>query len=323
MSLKLKTRILAAPSLFPNSKPRGPSDIRFSNRWGKANADLLSLLNQRCRRDQIRCCENAGGGGGGDHHHVLKKTGVWWDLNTCPLPAGFDPRWVRPCIESALEKQIGFRTAVTIYALGNLECISIDLLEKISSSGIILTHSPCVGKGLITFMDAWFDDNDFRNPQPPGYVMVISGDHKMLYPERFRRFGHTTFVAYPKGVRLLAPHAQLTLIGEEFDYVFAKQFVWETLLSDNLAEETLLYTCDEEPLCICYICNYGYEVCDEFITHLKSEEHKKKLFVIQSNILGEQEAISLNEAENKKRQEAASPWGLCVKEFTEGEFVLK
>ena len=68
--------------------------------------------------------------------------GVWWDLNTCPVPAGVDPRCVRACIESALEKQIGRRSAVSIYAIGNLEYISSDLLQNISSSGIILTHAP-------------------------------------------------------------------------------------------------------------------------------------------------------------------------------------
>lgn len=78
----------------------------------------------------------------GDHHHVL-ETGVWWDLNTCPVPDGVDPRCVRSCIESALEKQIGRRSAVSIYAFGNLEYISSDLLENISSSGIIFTHAPC------------------------------------------------------------------------------------------------------------------------------------------------------------------------------------
>ena len=77
----------------------------------------------------------------GDHHHV----GVWWDLNTCPVPAGVDPRCVRPCIESALEKLFGRRSAVSIYiyAIGNLEFISTDLLQNISSSGIIVTHAPC------------------------------------------------------------------------------------------------------------------------------------------------------------------------------------
>ncbi|CAN7068663.1 unnamed protein product [Brassica oleracea var. botrytis] len=262
-----------------NSNPRGPSQIRFSNRWGNANADLLSLslLDERCRRDQIRCCGMAGGGGGGgDHHHV----GVWWDLNTCPLPAGVDARCVRPCIESALEKQFGRRSAVSIYiyAIGNLEFISSDLLQNISSSGIIVTHAPCGMHDLHDFLIDWSED-ELKNPHPPGYVMIISSDYKLLYPKRFRLFGFTTFVAYPKGVRLLAHLTQLKFIGQEFDEVFAKEFVWETLLSDNLDETLLLSdnnTCDEKPLCICNICCYDYEVCDEFITHLKCEEHRNQ-----------------------------------------------
>ncbi|CAN7108247.1 unnamed protein product [Brassica rapa subsp. narinosa] len=272
ISLKLNTPFPIFA--LPNSKP---SEIRFSNRWGNEQRKVerslshsLALLDhQSCtrRRDQIHC------GGGGDHHHV----GVWWDLNTCPLPAGVDPRCVRPCIESALEKLFGRRSAVSIYiyAIGNLEFISSDLLQNISSSGIILTHAPCGMHDLHDFLVDWSED-ELKNPHPPGYVMIISSDYKLLYPERFRLFRFTTFVAYPKGVRLLAHLTQLKCLGQEFDEVFAKEFVWETLLSDNLDETLLLSdnnTCDEKPLCICNICSYDYEVCDEFITHLKCEEH--------------------------------------------------
>ncbi|KAG5412576.1 hypothetical protein IGI04_000143 [Brassica rapa subsp. trilocularis] len=272
MSLKLNTPTPFPIFAFPNSKP---SEIRFSNRWGNAqrkverslshSLPLLDHQSYRRRRDQIRCCGMAGGG---DHYHV----GVWWDLNTCPLPAGVDPRCVRPCIESALEKLFGRRSAVSIYiyAIGNLEFISSDLLQNISSSGIILTHAPCGMHDLHDFLVDWSED-ELKNPHPPGYVMIISSDYKLLYPERFRLFRFTTFVAYPKGVRLLAHLTQLKFLGQEFDEVFAKEFVWETLLSDNLDETLLLSdnnTCDEKPLCICNICCYDYEVCDEFITHL-------------------------------------------------------
>ncbi|CAF2067538.1 uncharacterized protein LOC106447816 [Brassica napus] len=285
LKLNIPTFPNLASSLFPNSNPRGPSEIRFSNRsnsnprgpsqirfsnrWGKANADLLSLslLDQRCRRDQIRCCGMAGGGG--DHHHV----GVWWDLNTCPVPVGVDPRCVRACIESALEKQIGRRSAVSIYAIGNLEYISTDLLQNISSSGIILTHAPWGVPDLYEFLDEWSDD-ELKKPYPPNYIMMISGDYDMLYPQRFRCYGFTNFVAYPEDVAVAAPLDELSLLAEEFDKVFAKEFDWETLLSDNLGETLLLSY--EKPLCICNICNDVYQVCDEFITHLKSEEHRNQ-----------------------------------------------
>ncbi|KAF2586832.1 hypothetical protein F2Q70_00033786 [Brassica cretica] len=154
MSLKLNTLTPFPILAFLNLKP---SEIRFSNRWGQRKVErslshsLALLDHQSCRRrrDQIRC----GGGVGGDHHHVLETTGVWWDLNTCPVPAGVDPRCVRACIESALEKQIGRRSAVSIYAMGNLDYISSDLLQNISSSGIILTHAPCRVHDLYEFLD--------------------------------------------------------------------------------------------------------------------------------------------------------------------------
>ncbi|CAG7886083.1 unnamed protein product [Brassica rapa] len=274
MSLKLNTPTPFPILAFPNSKP---SEIRFSNRWGQRKVErslshsLTLLDHQSCtrRRDhQIRC-----GGGGGDLHHVL-ETAVWWDLNTCPVPAGVDPRCVRACIESALEKQIGHRSAVSIYAMGNLEYISSDLLQNISSSGIILTHAPFGVHDLYEFLDEWSDDELKKKTYPPNYIMMISGDYDMLYPQRFRCYGFTNFVAYPENVPVAAPLDELSLLAEEFDKVFAKEFVWETLLSDNLGETLLLS--DEKPLCICNICNDVYQVCDEFITHLKSEEHRNQ-----------------------------------------------
>ncbi|KAG5402610.1 hypothetical protein IGI04_017217 [Brassica rapa subsp. trilocularis] len=76
-------------------------------------------------------------GGGGDAA-LQRRTGVWWDLNSCPVR-------VRGCIESAVHKQMGHRSKVVIYAMGNLEYISSDLLEEIASSGILLVHAPCGG----------------------------------------------------------------------------------------------------------------------------------------------------------------------------------
>lgn len=78
----------------------------------------------------------------GDALALQKKTGVWWDLNTCPVPAGVEAGRVVACIESALEKEMGHGCQVYIYAMGNLEYISSDLLEQISSSGIDLLHAP-------------------------------------------------------------------------------------------------------------------------------------------------------------------------------------
>ncbi|KAF3598700.1 hypothetical protein F2Q69_00032723 [Brassica cretica] len=282
MSLKLNTPTPFPIFAFPNSKP---SEIRFSSTDGATRSEKsndlsltlsLSWIIKVAQEEGIKFVV-AGWQEKevGDHR---RHTGVWWDLNTCPVPAGVDPRCVRACIESALKKQIGRRSAVSIYAIGNLEYISSDLLQNISSSGIILSHAPCRGNDLNEMLDDWSED-ELEKPHPPGYIMMISGDYGMLYPHRFRRYGFTTFVAYPKDVRLVAPLDQLKFVGQEFAQVFAKEFVWETLLSDNLGEKTLSSR-DEKPLCICNIRDGVYQACDEFITHLKSEEHRNEFLAI-------------------------------------------
>ncbi|KAF8089735.1 hypothetical protein N665_0498s0036 [Sinapis alba] len=207
-------------------------------------------------------------GGGGDASSSLqKRTGVWWDLNTCPVPAGVEPRRVLACIESALEKEMGRRSEVHIYAMGNLEYISSDLLEEISSSGIMLIHAPCGGNDLYSFLLEWAE----LNP-PPANVLLISCDNTMVNPGLFQLAGFTGFCAYPKD------HPPVTVVVPDYHKVFVKEFVWETLLNDNMTCDEMIVNEDYEPLCICEICNDTFEICGEFITHLKSEEHIKELF---------------------------------------------
>ncbi|KAF3533150.1 hypothetical protein DY000_02043077 [Brassica cretica] len=75
-------------------------------------------------------------------------TGVW-----CPIPKDYDPSRVRPSIEAALFKLMGPHPVV-IYCVGNLEYISRSVLEEISSSGIILKHTPFVF--LISGDESWY-----------------------------------------------------------------------------------------------------------------------------------------------------------------------
>jgi len=206
-------------------------------------------------------------GGGGDAA-LQRRTGVWWDLNTCPVPDGFDPRRVRGCIESAVHKQMGHRSKVVIYAMGNLEYISSDLLEEIAYSGIVLVHAPCGGNDFRKLLGEWSQ----LNPSSPAYtVMLISCNYTMVDPYLFRPTRFTAFCVYPKDSRPVTldqqPVAQKVFVGE---------FVWETLLNDNITCEMMTVN-EDEPLCICDICDDTFEICAQFITHLKSEEHIKEL----------------------------------------------
>ncbi|CAN6969020.1 unnamed protein product [Brassica oleracea var. botrytis] len=204
-------------------------------------------------------------GGGGDALALKKRTLVWLDMNSCPVPAGVEPGRVRACIESALEKEMGRRYKVTIFAIGNLEYISSALLEEIFSSGIFLIHAPCGGSSFGSLLCQWYE--------PAATVMLISCDYSMVNsPLLFGITGSSAFCAYPEDYR--API---------FDYnVFAKEFVWETLLKDNMTTcgEMMMIVNQPPPLCICDICLETFQICGEFITHLKSEEHIEELFGI-------------------------------------------
>ncbi|XP_018479965.2 uncharacterized protein LOC108851028 isoform X1 [Raphanus sativus] len=72
--------------------------------------------------------------------YVNSKTAVWWDMDTCPVPDGYDARRVRPSIQGAL-KDLGYCGPVTITAMGNLENAHPHLLQALSSTGILVQHT--------------------------------------------------------------------------------------------------------------------------------------------------------------------------------------
>ncbi|KAJ4912979.1 zinc finger protein-related [Raphanus sativus] len=207
---------------------------------------------------------------GGDHPFHL-ETGVWWDMNTCPVPPGFDPRHVRGCIKSALEKKIGRPSVVSIYALGNLEYIPRDLLEMISSSGITLIHGLRNMMDFNGFLEEWSD-----NSMDTTYTMVITDDYGIAYPPLLGLFEFSKLCAYPKDGRLIALANQ----SNPRHRVLPCDFVWEALLSDNYADTTdemnstrskPLY--GSKPLYVCNICDTYFE--EEFSPHLKFSTHLK------------------------------------------------
>lgn len=101
----------------------------------------------------------------------------------------------------------------------------------------------------------------------------------MVNPGLFQLAGFTGFCAYPKD------HPPVTVVVPDYHKVFVKEFVWETLLNDNMTCDEMIVNEDYEPLCICDICNDTFEICGEFITHLKSEEHIKEVSILRKAFL--------------------------------------
>lgn len=198
-------------------------------------------------------------------------TGVWWDLNTCPVPDGVDPLCIRRCIDTALQKRIGQPSAVVIYAIGNLEFVPSDTLELIANSGINPIHATCGGLEFVGFVDEW------ARSIKSGYTLVITDDYRIAYPHNFQLFPQFThFLAYPK-------HGRLLDIANRNDpnVLLANEFVWDTLVfdhCDNICQVT--YKIRPYPLYICNVCNTTYEIPDaeDFITHLNSDQHRKEVY---------------------------------------------
>ncbi|CAH8279325.1 unnamed protein product [Arabidopsis lyrata] len=101
--------------------------------------------------------------------YVNSPTGVWWNMNRCPIPDGYNACQVGPRIDMVL-KSLGYSGPLTITAVGDLEDIPVDVLRALSSTGILIRDIPHPSSVLLEMLD-WQDVN-----QPPATVMLISDD---------------------------------------------------------------------------------------------------------------------------------------------------
>uniref|UniRef100_A0A0D3AFT0 NYN domain-containing protein n=1 Tax=Brassica oleracea var. oleracea TaxID=109376 RepID=A0A0D3AFT0_BRAOL len=67
---------------------------------------------------------------------ATSQTIVWWDMDSCPLPNGYDPSRVGPRIDTEL-KNLGYNSRLTI-GIGNLEGVPLDFLKALSSGGVVI-----------------------------------------------------------------------------------------------------------------------------------------------------------------------------------------
>lgn len=71
---------------------------------------------------------------------ATSKTFVWWDMELCPVPNGYDPKRLAPRIDTAL-KELGYNGPLTIIAVGNLVGIAYEFLEALASTGVVIKHA--------------------------------------------------------------------------------------------------------------------------------------------------------------------------------------
>ncbi|CAN7080702.1 unnamed protein product [Brassica oleracea var. botrytis] len=140
------------------------------------------------------------------------KTSVWWDIENCEVPKGWDAHAIAQNVSSAL-LNMNYGGPVSISAYGDTNLIPKPVQQALSSTGVGLNHVPAgvkdaSDKKILVDMLLWAVDN----PAPANF-MLISGDRDFsnaLHQLSMRRY--TILLAQP-------PRASPPLIA-------AAKYVW-------------------------------------------------------------------------------------------------
>ncbi|WZZ26092.1 hypothetical protein YC2023_009493 [Brassica napus] len=73
--------------------------------------------------------------------YATSETLVWWDMDSCPLPNGYDPSRLGPRIDTEL-KNLGYNGPLTIIAVGNVDGIPYDFLKPPPVTIMIISGLP-------------------------------------------------------------------------------------------------------------------------------------------------------------------------------------
>ncbi|KAL1816481.1 hypothetical protein DCAR_0520883 [Daucus carota subsp. sativus] len=149
----------------------------------------------------------------------MAKTSVWWDIENCQVPRGFDVYGIAQNISSALAK-MSYCGPISISAYGDILRIPKPVQEALNSTGISLNHVPAgvkdaSDKKILVDMLLWAVDN----PAPANYLL-ISGDRDFsnaLHQLRMRRYN--ILLAQP-------PRASAALVAAA-----ESVWLWATLLT--------------------------------------------------------------------------------------------
>ncbi|KAL0896740.1 hypothetical protein Bca101_080701 [Brassica carinata] len=199
--------------------------------------------------------------------YVNSKTAVWWDMDSCPLPDGYDARLVRPSIEGSL-KDLGYCGHVTINAMGNLENAHPRVLQGLSSTGIVVQHTRRVGFYIYSDLSDFTEDHP-----PPATIMLISDkvENFSLFLSLDQQRSYYNLVL----VRTYTPQSMSRLYH-------TAEWLWQTLLARS--QETTSYVlrkCTASGYAasasslLCKSCDFTSLSVTDFTRHFSSEKHKR------------------------------------------------
>ncbi|KAL0863103.1 hypothetical protein Bca101_042221 [Brassica carinata] len=199
--------------------------------------------------------------------YATAKIQVWWDMASCPIPEGYDPRRVRPSLEAAFN-ELGYSGPVSITAYADHKHTP---LQALSSTGVDVVHIVPGFYDMCSDVEKWHDNNP---PLAAAIMMVISDDvylYQNLLVDLLQVNKYNLFLAYP-----FRPSKMSFLLT-------SAEWLWESLLavSEKRAAQ-FLHKCSEsgEPTTstfYCKFCRFSTKCIDHFRTHLSTnEEHAQE-----------------------------------------------
>ncbi|CAN7081166.1 unnamed protein product [Brassica oleracea var. botrytis] len=190
------------------------------------------------------------------------KIEVWWDMNDCTIPEGYDARRVRSGIERAFEK-LGYTGRVSITAYGDQKKTPCDVLRGLSSTGVAVAHTNSDSTRSVMHRDMveW----RAQNP-PPGIILIISDQVEGEFSWDLARLQQRT------RYKLFQANSMKSL--DDFILLYKANWRWEQLLEKGdpplvavvggLSSAAMFY---------CKSCNFDCQSLKKFRKHLSSYKH--------------------------------------------------
>ncbi|XP_010437087.1 PREDICTED: uncharacterized protein LOC104720886 isoform X2 [Camelina sativa] len=192
--------------------------------------------------------------------YATEDIAVWWDMNDCPIPEGYDARRVRPSIEGAFKK-LGYSGPVSITAYGDQTQTPAHLLRGLSSTGVSVAHtmSESTSSSMFSDMVIWRGHRP-----PPATMMLISNQVADVFSWDLARLQQHTkynlFLAYS-----VTSHIWSVLPS-------SAEWLWKELLMSS-ADEKVISSKLRAADFYCKSCGYQDEGVVKFRKHLSSRDH--------------------------------------------------
>uniref|UniRef100_A0A1J3E0S9 C2H2-type domain-containing protein n=1 Tax=Noccaea caerulescens TaxID=107243 RepID=A0A1J3E0S9_NOCCA len=226
--------------------------------------------------------------------YATSETFVWWDMDTSPVPNGYDPKRLAPRIDTAL-KELGYNGPLTIIGVGNLEGVPHDFLEALSSTGVVIKHAPW---GSSHILEDLLDCKSLD--QAPVTIMLIAGDSVLMEAITSslceRDGGYNFLLAYPPSSEPEDPlPSSLVVCGE---------WLWDrvSLLKDSGSAEVTRGLVMGGETFECGTCFSKFPSFEDFTTHLKSSLHARKIEVEYKDMERDFDFSLKEEAEAKAKK---------------------